>query len=568
LDRWSWGRLALGMVLLVAGFGLLGLPGRVGATRGGSPPEAVARPLVLPNNQTGGGEAAAGGRAQVAGTEGQGLRVRAEPSTSATVRAVLDEGTEVQVLEGPVAADGYRWYRVRQEAQEITGWVAGQFLAMLPGSSAGGIAVEASDTAATGSAVPPPAAPAAPPPAALALPAPGGVPTVTLPAVLAPGEAASAGGGASTGASDIAPEPGRYVRLGGYQAASPEYGMNIFIWREPNTTQRDLGKLRELGFTWQKTLFQWREIEGAGKGIYDWREADRVVAASTAAGIKVIARIDFPPAWATARCDPRANECPPDRFEDYADFIRAFTTRYGTGSPIGRVHAIEIWNEPNLAREWGNGRIDEAQAREYVRLLRLSYQAAKSVDPQMTIISAGLTPTGTRDPAVAQPDDVYLQWMYDAGAAAYFDVLGAHGAGYKAPPHMSPEEVAADPAYGGHASFCFRRVEQLREVMVRNGDEAKQVWLLEFGWSSDEVHPAYAWHRVTEEQKAQYIVDAYRWAAQNWAPWIGVMALWNLAAPGWTRNNEEYWWSITEPDGTPRPAYLRLLEARRSGLLP
>ncbi|MBX5493043.1 MAG: hypothetical protein IRZ14_17975, partial [Chloroflexi bacterium] len=46
------------------------------------------------------------------------------------------------------------------------------------------------------------------------------------------------------------------------------------------------------------------------------------------------------------------------------------------------------------------------------------------------------------------------------------------------------------------------------------------------------------------------------------------MVLWNLAAPGWTRQNEEYWWSITNPDGSPRPAYQRLLDARRSGLLP
>ena len=44
--------------------------------------------------------------------------------------------------------------------------------------------------------------------------------------------------------------------------------------------------------------------------------------------------------------------------------------------------------------------------------------------------------------------------------------------------------------------------------MVRNGDDAKQVWLLEFGWTSDDVHPAYAWHRVTEDQKADYIVGA------------------------------------------------------------
>src|SRR5207237_7294338 len=148
----------------------------------------------------------------------------------------------------------------------------------------------------------------------------------------------------------------------------------------------------------------------------------------------------------------------------------------------------------------------------------------------------------------------YLQWLYDAGAAKYFDVLGAHGAGYKAPPEMSPEDVAADQSYGGHASFSFRRVEQLHDVMVRNGDTGKQVWLMEFGWTSDEVNPAYAWHRVSEDQKAQYIVGAYRWANQNWAPWIGVMVVWNLASAGWTGQDEEYWGASRTPDGSPRPA--------------
>jgi hypothetical protein len=200
-------------------------------------------------------------------------------------------------------------------------------------------------------------------------------------------------------------------------------------------------------------------------------------------------------------------------------------------------------------------------------MLRVAYQAAKQADPNVTIISAGLTPTGT-DNDTARPDDVYLQWLYDAGARGYFDVLGAHGAGYKAPPDMSPEAVAADQTFGGHASFAFRRVEQLRDVMVRNGDDAKQVWLMEFGWTSDEVNPAYAWHRVTEEEKAQYIVGAFRWANQNWAPWIGVMVLWNLAAPGWNRENEEFWWAITNPDGSPRPAYEAVRNARQSGELP
>ena len=133
---------------------------------------------------------------------------------------------------------------------------------------------------------------------------------------------------------------------------------------------------------------------------------------------------------------------------------------------------------------------------------------------------------------------------------------------------MSPEQVAADPSYGGHRFFCFRRIEDLRNVMVKNGDSNKQIWLLEFGWTSDEVHPAYAWHKVSEAQKAQYIVDAYKWAATNWSPWIGVMTLWNLPDPSWTTDREEYWWSIANADGSDRPAYTQLKQARQSGYLP
>jgi polysaccharide biosynthesis protein PslG len=568
--------------------------GPLGATH---PAGRVPLALASPDAQTAAGEVTAGSAAEVSGTEGDGLRVRAEPSLDGTLRAVLVDGAAVQVLEGPVRADGLNWVRVSYDTQGSTGWVATRFL--VARQPAGAVAAAAPPTVPSGSASAGTTSAAGPAaastPASLALPSapvlggPAAPATVVVPASLAGGDPAVDPSAAGLGAPPAAPglgtvpdagppsalaggtittTPGRYVRLGAYPAASPEYGMNVFIWGEANTTQRDIDRLRELGFGWQKTLFQWREIEGQGKGQFDWREADRVVAATSGAGIKILARIDFPPAWAVAPgMATNGNEAPPARFEDYADFIRAFTTRYGSGSPIGRVHAIEVWNEPNLAREWGNLPVNQTQAGDYVRLLKSAYEAAKSVDPQMTIITAGLTPTGT-DNDDARPDDVYLQWIYDAGGAAYFDVLGAHGAGYRAPPNMSPDEVAADRSYGGHASFSFRRVEQLRDVMVRNGDDAKQVWLLEFGWTSDDVHPAYAWHRVTEDQKAEYIVGAYRWANQNWTPWIGVMCLWNLAAPGWTTTSEEYFWSITNPDGSPRAAYNRLRDARLSGELP
>jgi hypothetical protein len=350
------------------------------------------------------------------------------------------------------------------------------------------------------------------------------------------------------------------------QAPSPDYGVSVFIWGEPAATGRLMNQVKDIGFHWVRQLFQWSAIEGADKGQFDWSEADRVVKAANDAGVKIIARLDYAPDWSQA--NPVTNG-PPDDLNDFGDFVNALVARYGPSSTqgVGHVDAIEVWNEPNLAREWGGATIDQNQAGQYVNMLKVAYEAAKTADPQITVISAGLTPTGTTD-GTAQPDDQYLQWLYDAGAAQYFDVLGAHGAGYKAPPDMSPDAVAADPSYGGHPSFSFRRVEQLRQVMVNNNDTAKQVWLLEFGWTSDEVNPAYAWHRVTEQQKADYIVGAYEWARNNWSPWIGVMVLWNLAAPGWTRNNEEYWWSITNPDGSTRPAYDALKAARQNGTLP
>jgi hypothetical protein len=349
------------------------------------------------------------------------------------------------------------------------------------------------------------------------------------------------------------------------KAKSPEYGMNVFIWGNKNTTDRDLTKIKDAGFGWQKTLFQWRFIEPQKKGVFDWEEADRIVMASKAAGVKILARLDQQPAW--ARADHTQKNAPPDNMQDYADFITAFVTRYSSTSPIGRVDAIQIWNEQNLNNEWGGAPINQAQAQTYVRMLKAAYIAAKAADPSVTVVTGGVAQTGT-DTDDARPDDTYVQWMYDAGAKPYFDVLGAHGHGYKAPPNVSPDEAEQNQTYGGHRFFVFRRVEDMRKIMVDNGDSDKQIWLLEFGWTSDTVHQAYAWHRVTEEEKGNNLVGAYQWAAEHWAPWIGVMCLWTMPDPGWTQDDEKYWWAILNPDGSARPAYTALLNARKNGTLP
>ena len=43
------------------------------------------------------------------------------------------------------------------------------------------------------------------------------------------------------------------------------------------------------------------------------------------------------------------------------------------------------------------------------------------------------------------------------------------------------------------------------------------------------------------------------------------MFVWNIADPAWTPDAEQYWWSITNPDGTTRPAFDALSAARAAG---
>jgi len=363
--------------------------------------------------------------------------------------------------------------------------------------------------------------------------------------------------------SNPAPMPApSYTPLPGiYRAASPEYGLHTFVFGHPDSEKYSYQKVLDLGFPWHKNLLEWRWVEREGKGKFDWYYTDTLVYGSAGRGIKLMVRVDFPPNWARKDGHP---EGPPDFYQDYADFISALVGRYSSKNPMGRIWAIEIWNEPNLSTNWGGQKPD---ATAYTRLLKTAYEAAKRADPAVVIIAAGLSPTGANNNDVI-PDDLFLQQMYDAGAAPYFDVLGAHAPGYKAPPEVSPAEAAANPSYGGHRSFTFRRVEDLRDIMVRNGDGGKQIWVTEFGWTSDPINPAYGWHAVTEEQKGEYLVRALNYARNNWAPWIGTMVVWNITAPDWPESREEYWWSIINKDWSPRPAFNMLLQARRDGTLP
>jgi hypothetical protein len=348
----------------------------------------------------------------------------------------------------------------------------------------------------------------------------------------------------------------------GHGMTSPDYGIQAFLWWRPEVADRDLELIKDAGFRWVKQYFSWQDIEGGGKGQFDWSQADRVVEEAEKYGLKLIVRVSQDPDrpfWAGQ---------PPENTGHFADFLAAMASRYR-----GRIQAYQIWNEPNLAREWGGKHPDPAA---YARMLQVAYGTIKSIDPNAIIVTAGMAPT-TQDDQVAMPDLRFYQGMYDAmggKSSGYFDMLGVHGAGYAVAPETDPQVVVDDPKLHNNDPsppellrvYAFRHIEDVRDLMVRNGDANKRVVVLEFGWTSDPREDSpYYWHGkgagIGESLKGDYLVRAYQWAAQHWQPWIALMTAIYMPDVDWTKDDEQYWWSVLGP-GYPdlylRPAYVKL----------
>jgi len=354
----------------------------------------------------------------------------------------------------------------------------------------------------------------------------------------------------------VSPVPSLAPLVGG-KVPAVDPSVHVFLWGNAATTARDLQLARDGGFHWVKQRFEWRNIEGKGKGEFEWNEPDRIVDAILRAGLRIIARVDNQPKWASSSIQWPGSG-PPDNPKDWSDFLTALATRYR-----GRITAYEIWNEPNLDREWG-GKKPDPQA--YAAMLKSSYQAIKSADPQALVVSAGMSPT-TDTSEHAIPDMEYIRQMYADGARGSFDVLGVHAAGYQADPCADPGMVAQSPQLTNfdpsppdlRRVYAFRHVEDVRALMVEQGDSDKQMGVLEMGWTTD-ARPgsAYAWFAVDRDQQARNLVGAFQCARQMWVPWMGFMTVIYIPDPAWTQQDEQYWWSITNPDGTPRPAYTAL----------
>lgn len=337
------------------------------------------------------------------------------------------------------------------------------------------------------------------------------------------------------------------------------YGANFFLSREVEAWKRErtVRMAAEGGIGWVKQQFPWAELEPQRKGEYlqaasrasTWTKFDEIVSLCDAYGLRVVARLDLPPAW--TRQDNSLQNAPPDDLQDYGDFVYEFVRHYR-----GRIGYIQIWNEPNIYPEWGNRAVDPA---EYVEMLRIAYLRAKEADPNVYVLSAPLAYTlGEPHPEPGKwrsmNDLTYLEGMYEAGAAEYFDILSTNAFGMDRPPEDPPDPNVLN----------FQRVLLQREIMVRYGDADKAVWFNEYGWNAapESFSPDdLPWKRVTEAEQAEYTVRGIDMARREW-PWAGVLMTWYFRQVGHIPDSSaEYFFRMVDPDFTPRPVYLAVQRA-------
>ncbi|MFQ3534291.1 MAG: hypothetical protein SNJ58_00300 [Aggregatilineales bacterium] len=339
-------------------------------------------------------------------------------------------------------------------------------------------------------------------------------------------------------------------------------GVNSFLELEvePAKRERQMQMIAEAGIGWIRQKFTWQDIEIRRRGnfvddrndldgdgrpdpIDAWAKYDHIVDLAERYGVQIWARLGTPPAWSQPE-GLQGTFAPPADLQDFVNYAVAVAERYK-----GRIRHFQIWNEPNLAFEWGDRPVEPER---YTQLLCRTYRALKAVDPQIVVISGALAPTIDLS-GYNLSSAIFLERMYAAGAKDCFDVLGAQGYGLFSGPTDRRLRIT---------TINFAHVAWLRDMMVAHGDAAKPIWIGEMAWNpvpdDPNIRDRLTYGQVTDTQAAQYAVEAYERARTEW-PWVGVIAYWFFKRPDASEIDQSwYYFRMVEPDFTPRPVYFAI----------
>ncbi|MEA3341430.1 MAG: NBR1-Ig-like domain-containing protein, partial [Chloroflexota bacterium] len=266
------------------------------------------------------------------------------------------------------------------------------------------------------------------------------------------------------------------------------------------------GHVRDTGFPYADKMhyagMNWTKVQ-----VHYGQDVSGLVAASHAQGFKIQLSALGSPDMVTK-----------SGFEqDFANWV--------AGMAAAGADAIEVWNEPNIDREWAIGHISP---QAYTNLLCASYNAIKAANPGAAVISAAPAPTGWFGGCGPNgcDDAPWMAGMRDAGAANCMDYIGAHhnsGA-------TSPSARIGHPANPGDTHHSWFFLPQT-EMYYNTFGGARKLFYTEMGYASQEglstFSDQFAWARGTNNaQQAAWLAEAVQLSVNTGM--VRCIIVWNI----------------------------------------
>lgn len=199
-------------------------------------------------------------------------------------------------------------------------------------------------------------------------------------------------------------------------------GFVFGICAHPQRSSSHEQELEAMAAAWMgakavRTDVDWQRMQPRADH-WDFTSFDRTVEIFGRAQLELQPIYAYTPEWAAAAdwkpyYEGKQGRPRPD-YEHWRTFVRTFAERYK-----GKVHYVEVWNEPDLA-SFANFSADD-----YVEMLKIAYAETKAADPAITVFTGGYTCMPSAGTMVNQ---VHLPTTLTEARGSY-DIVAFHGHG-------------------------------------------------------------------------------------------------------------------------------------------
>jgi hypothetical protein len=252
---------------------------------------------------------------------------------------------------------------------------------------------------------------------------------------------------------------------------------------QTGVTDLDARYMKTGGIESIRISIPWAGVQPTRRSPYDWGGTDLTIETAVRAGLRVLPSIGSPPKWATKK-ETTLPVATAKQRQEWKRFLSAAVARYGPGGDFWDERATggigpgpnyepepaltrpipirewQIWNESNFFYF-----AYPVSPTQYAKLVTISSQAIKRVDPRAKVILAGLFAEPQAKGKKGMPATTYLQRLYDIpGFKSRFEGIDLH------PYAVDYEELE-------------RMTEEFHDVAVENRDRPA-LYMTELGWGS------------------------------------------------------------------------------------